>query len=123
MGTAQELRAKRTLDRLALLHGVRSRVVRAGKERDVPLADVVADDLVRLSAGDQVPVDGVVRSAAGLAVDESLLTGEADPVVKQQGDEVLSGSAVVAGAAATSAAMRARPCAGWRSSVRRSESA
>jgi cation-transporting ATPase E len=97
MSTAQEVRAKRTLDRLAVLHGVRSRVVRGGEEREVPVADVVADDLVRLSAGDQVPVDGVVRSAAGLAVDESLLSGESEPVARGVGDEVRSGAIVVAG--------------------------
>ncbi|MGY1679960.1 HAD-IC family P-type ATPase [Geodermatophilus sp. SYSU D01176] len=97
LGVVQEVRAKRTLDRLALLHAVRSRVVRGGAERDVPAADLVLDDLVELSAGDQVPVDGVVRSAVGLAVDESLLTGESEPVVRAPGDQVRSGAIVVAG--------------------------
>ena len=63
----------------------------------MPVADVVLDDLLALAAGDQVPADGVVRTATGLAVDESLLTGEAEPVVKHPGDAVWSGAIVVSG--------------------------
>ncbi|MGY1699821.1 HAD-IC family P-type ATPase [Geodermatophilus sp. SYSU D00766] len=97
VGIVQELRAKRTLDRLAVLQTPRARPVRDGAEREVPVAEVVLDDLLVLRAGDQVPVDGVVRATRGLAVDESLLTGEADAVAKEAGDPVLSGSIVVAG--------------------------
>jgi cation-transporting ATPase E len=97
IGVVQELRAKRTLDRLAVLNAPRARVVRDGAEREVPIADVVLDDLLALAAGDQVPADGVVRTSTGLAVDESLLTGEAEPVVKQPGDAVWSGAIVVSG--------------------------
>ncbi|MGY1734998.1 HAD-IC family P-type ATPase [Geodermatophilus sp. SYSU D00684] len=97
IGIVQELRAKRTLDRLAVLQTPRARPVRDGAEREVPVAEVVLDDLLVLRAGDQVPVDAVVRVARGLAVDESLLTGEADAVPKEAGDPVLSGSIVVAG--------------------------
>ena len=97
IGVVQELRAKRTLDRLAVLNAPRARVVRDGAETELPVADVVLDDLLVLAAGDQVPADGVVRSSSGLAVDESLLTGEADAVVKQPGDAVWSGAIVVAG--------------------------
>jgi cation-transporting ATPase E len=97
IGIVQELRAKRTLDHLAVLQAPRARPVRDGAELEVPVGEVVLDDLLVLRAGDQVPVDGVVRSARGLAVDESLLTGEADAVAKAAGDPVLSGSIVVAG--------------------------
>jgi cation-transporting P-type ATPase E len=97
IGVVQELRAKRTLDRLAVMNAPRAQVVRDGAEEEVPVADVVLDDLLVLAAGDQVPADGVVRSSGGLAVDESLLTGEADAVVKQPGDAVWSGAIVVAG--------------------------
>ena len=97
VGIVQELRAKRTLDRLAVLNAPRARVRRAGDERDVAVAEVVIDDLLCLGAGDQVPADGVVSECAGLTVDESLLTGESEPVVKQPGDQVRSGSIVVAG--------------------------
>ena len=58
---------------------------------------MVLDDLLELRAGDQIPCDGVVHTADGLEVDESLLTGESDPINKAAGDEVLSGSFVVAG--------------------------
>ena len=97
IGIVQELRAKRTLDRLAILNAPRARVVRDGDEHDVEVAAVVADDLLVLRAGDQLPADGVVRESAGLEIDESLLTGEADPVAKAAGDQVRSGSIVVAG--------------------------
>ena len=99
IGIVQELRAKRTLDRLAVLNAPRARVVRDGAECELPVAEVVLDDLLVLTAGDQVPADGVVLDSMGLAVDESLLTGEADAVVKDAGDEVWSGSIVVAGRA------------------------
>ncbi|MFQ1002432.1 HAD-IC family P-type ATPase [Modestobacter sp. SSW1-42] len=97
IGIVQELRAKRTLDRLAVLDAPRARVRRDGADRQVGVAEVVLDDLLSLGAGDQVTADGVVRDATGLTVDESLLTGESEPVVKAAGDPVLSGSIVVAG--------------------------
>ncbi len=97
IGIVQELRAKRTLDRLAVLNAPTARVVRDGAAAELAVADVVLDDLLEIRAGDQVPADGVVRSATGLAVDESLLTGEAEPVAKEPGDAVWSGAIVVAG--------------------------
>jgi cation-transporting P-type ATPase E len=97
IGIVQEVRAKRTLDRLTVLNALQARVVRDGKSSDVEMADVVADDLVELRAGDQVPADGVVIDSDGLEVNESLLTGESDSVVKAPGEEVRSGSVVVAG--------------------------
>ncbi|MFN8025815.1 MAG: HAD-IC family P-type ATPase [Acidimicrobiia bacterium] len=97
IGIFQELRAKRTLDKLAVLNAPRARVVRDGTAADVAVETVVLDDLLELRLGDQIPCDGVVRSADGLEVDESLLTGESDPLDKQPGAEVLSGSFVVAG--------------------------
>jgi cation-transporting P-type ATPase E len=98
IGIGQELRAKQTLDRLAILGQARPRVRRDGEVAALPPAEVVLDDLVELRPGDQLVVDGVVRAATGLEIDESLLTGEADPVAKRPGDGVLSGSFVVAGA-------------------------
>jgi cation-transporting ATPase E len=98
IGIVQELRAKRTLDQLAVLYAPHTRVVRDGVEHDVPVGAVVLDDLVRLRAGDQIVTDGIARTTSGLQIDESLLTGEAEPVGKQIGDQVLSGSFVVSGA-------------------------
>jgi len=97
IGIVQELRAKRSLDRLAVLNQPTSLVRRDGEDSEVPSSELVADDVVVLTLGDQIAVDGTVLTAAGLEVDESLLTGEADPVVKQPGDTVMSGSFVVAG--------------------------
>jgi cation-transporting P-type ATPase E len=97
VGVTQEVRAKRALDRLAVLEAPRARVVRDGKAVDVATDEVVLGDLLELRAGDQVVADGVIVSTRGLEVDESLLTGESDHVAKQPGDEVLSGSFVAAG--------------------------
>ena len=97
IGTFQELRARRTLTTLAVLSAPRARVVREAATSEVPVSEVVADELLALEPGDQVVGDGTVVAATGLEVDESLLTGEADPVDKTVGDEVLSGSFVSAG--------------------------
>ncbi len=97
IGIGQELRAKRTLDRLAVLSAPRVRVIREGAARDIAVDELVADDLVDLRAGDQLVADGVLRASAGLQADESLLTGESEPVDKRAGDRLLSGSFVAAG--------------------------
>ncbi len=97
IGIGQEVRAKRTLDGLAVLSAPTARVVRDGQSAEIAVADVVLDDLLELRSGDQIPADGEVRSSAGLEVDESALTGESDPVAKEVLDQVLSGTIVVAG--------------------------
>jgi cation-transporting P-type ATPase E len=98
IGIAQELHAKLVLDRLAVLSAPRVRVIRDGTPQEVAVAELVAGDLVDLRAGDQLMADGVVRASASLQADESLLTGESEPVDKLVGDHLLSGSFVVAGA-------------------------
>ena len=97
IGVAQEIRAKRELDRLAVLSAPKARVVRDGEAAEVGVSEVVADEVMELTPGDQVVVDGVVLASSGLEADESLLTGEADPIEKAPGDELLSGSFVAAG--------------------------
>ena len=97
IGSVQEFRAKRSLDRLALLHAPSARVLRAATVTEIEVGAVVLDDLLVLRAGDQVPADAEVTDAARLQLDESMLTGESDPVDKTAGDEVLSGSIVVGG--------------------------
>jgi cation-transporting ATPase E len=97
IGIVQEIRAKRTLDQLAVLSEPRVRVVRDGEVREVAVDEVVLDDLIEVRTGDQIAADGVVRATTALQVDESLLTGESDPVDKGVRDPVLSGSFVVAG--------------------------
>ncbi|MGY3319352.1 HAD-IC family P-type ATPase [Arthrobacter sp. TE12232] len=97
IGVVEEYRAKKSLDRLAVLNAPLARVLREGQIHDIATADVVRDDVLVLRAGDQVTADAAVLESSGLEVDESLLTGEADPVDKDAGTEVLSGSIVVAG--------------------------
>ena len=97
IGVVQEYRAKRTLDKLAVLHAPRARVLRDGAEAELAVAEVVHDDVLLLRTGDQVPADATILASEALEIDESLLTGESDPVTKTLGDAALSGSAVVAG--------------------------
>jgi cation-transporting ATPase E len=97
IGIVQELRAKRTLDQLAVLSAPRALVIRDGDVRELGVDQIVLDDVVDLRPGHQVVADGVVLRCESLEVDESLLTGESDPVVKEPGDQLMSGSFVVAG--------------------------
>ncbi|WP_285116445.1 HAD-IC family P-type ATPase [Leifsonia sp. fls2-241-R2A-40a] len=97
IGIVQEYRAKRVLDRAALLAAPHSRVRRDGEVVTVALEDVVIDDLLVLRPGDQVPADAVVLESTGLSLDESMLTGESDPTFKDADAPLLSGSHVVTG--------------------------
>ena len=97
LGIVQEVRAKRMLDRLAVLNAPTARVVREGCTSNVALGDIVLDDLLDVRAGDQIPADGMVRTSEGLEIDEALLTGESEQVPKPAGALVRSGSIVVAG--------------------------
>ena len=99
VGSFQEIRSKRALDRLAALVAPEAVVVRDGVDRRVPLDHVVVGDLVRLAAGDQVVADGTVVSEDGLALDEANLTGESELVTRGPGEPVWSGSFAVEGAA------------------------
>ncbi|MGC9163093.1 MAG: HAD-IC family P-type ATPase [Thiomonas sp.] len=97
IGIAQELRAKRTLDRLVLQTAAPARVWRDGRLVEIGQQDIVRDDLLELGAGDSVPVDCVVLQSTGLEIDESLLSGESEPVARHAGQTLHSGSLVVAG--------------------------
>ncbi|MHA7661971.1 HAD-IC family P-type ATPase [Mycolicibacterium sp. HS_4_1] len=97
IGIIQELRAKQTLDRLAIVGQAKPLVRRQSGTQERSPAEVVLDDVIELGAGDQIVVDGIVLAGANLEVDESLLTGEADAIDKNPGDTVMSGSFVVAG--------------------------
>ena len=99
IGIVQELRAKATLDRLTVLVAPTATVRRSGGTVEIPAEEVVLDDLLVISRGQQVPVDAVVIDSDSVEVSEALLTGEADPIVKHIDDPVYSGSFVVAGGA------------------------
>jgi cation-transporting ATPase E len=103
IGVIQEWRAKKTLDSLAVIGEARPTVRRDGAAVPVSTSQIVLDDVIELGPGDKVVVDGEVVEADSLEIDESLLTGEADPVVKRPGDTVMSGSFVVAGGGAFAA--------------------
>ncbi|KUH75742.1 magnesium-transporting ATPase [Mycolicibacterium novocastrense] len=104
IGIIQELRAKRTLDKLAIVGQTKPLVRRqtgAGSAtQQLSPSEIVLDDIIELGPGDQIVVDGEVVEDTNLEVDESLLTGEADPIAKDVGDQVMSGSFVVAGSGA-----------------------
>ena len=93
IGIFQELKAKRMVDELTLITASDARVIREGEERRIPVDQVVKDDLVVISRGDQVPADGIVIQGSG-SMNESLLTGESNSIPKVPDDEVLSGSFV-----------------------------
>ncbi|MEU2573030.1 HAD-IC family P-type ATPase [Streptomyces anulatus] len=103
IGIIQEWRAKKTLDSLAVIGEAKPTVRREGVAAEISTSEIVLGDLVELGPGDKVVVDGTVSEADSLEIDESLLTGEADPVIKRAGDPVMSGSFVVAGGGAFTA--------------------
>jgi cation-transporting P-type ATPase E len=100
IGIIQEIRAKQTLDKLAIVGQAKPTVRRESGSRAVLPSEVVLDDVIELGPGDQIVVDGEIIEESNLEVDESLLTGEADPIVKGVGETVMSGSFVVAGSGA-----------------------
>ncbi|MFM1917142.1 MAG: hypothetical protein RJB01_657, partial [Actinomycetota bacterium] len=97
IGIFQEWRASRTLAKLSVIGEAKPVVRRDGKEVEVSPGDIVLDDVIVLRTGDQLVVDGTILESSMLEIDESLLTGEADPVDKRVGDPAMSGSFVVAG--------------------------
>ncbi|MEW2136953.1 HAD-IC family P-type ATPase [Streptomyces sp. NPDC005409] len=103
IGIIQELRAKKTLDGLAVIGEAKPSVRRDGRTAEISTSEIVLGDVIELGPGDKVVVDGTLGEAEGLEIDESLLTGEADPVLKKPGDLVMSGSFVVAGGGAFTA--------------------
>ncbi|MEB3070226.1 HAD-IC family P-type ATPase [[Mycobacterium] vasticus] len=100
IGMVQEIRAKQTLDKLAIVGQAKPLVRRRSGTRSLPPGEVVLGDIIELGPGDQIVVDGDIVEEADLEIDESLLTGEADPVGKGIGEQVMSGSFVLSGSGA-----------------------
>ncbi|MGN0242882.1 MAG: cation-translocating P-type ATPase [Lachnospiraceae bacterium] len=96
IGIIQQIRAKQTLDKLNLLHAPKATVLRDGTEAVIPVEELVEDDIILLHAGSQIPADAVLIHGE-VNVNESLITGESDEIIKQREDELLSGSFVVSG--------------------------
>ncbi|MBX7473586.1 HAD-IC family P-type ATPase [Streptomyces sp. NPDC048491] len=103
IGIIQEMRAKKTLDGLAVIGEAKPTVRRDGQAVEISTSEIVLGDVIELGPGDKIVVDGEAVEADGLEVDESLLTGEADPVLKKPGDKMMSGAFVVAGGGAFTA--------------------
>lgn len=97
IGVIQELSARKTLEKLSVLSMANARVLRSGKVKDISVEELVLDDVVYLCSGYQVLADCELLEGDELEVDESMLTGESDPVPKKKGDKILSGSFIVAG--------------------------
>ncbi len=96
VGIFQELRAKHTIDKLSLISAPKATVVRDGKETDIQVKDIVLDDMTILSSGSQICADATIVEGV-IEVNESLITGEPDAILKNVGDEIMSGSFVVSG--------------------------
>ncbi|QEU93595.1 cation-translocating P-type ATPase [Streptomyces kanamyceticus] len=103
IGIIQEWRAKKTLDSLAVIGEAKPTVRRDGKACEISTSEIVLGDVIELGPGDKIVVDGEAVETDSLEIDESLLTGEADPVIKKPGDKMMSGSFVVAGGGAFTA--------------------
>ena len=97
IGVIQELNARRTLEKLSVLSMAHADVIRSGEKKSISIEELVIDDIVGLSTGQQILADCELLEGDELEIDESMLTGEADPVFKVAGDQLLSGSFVVAG--------------------------
>ncbi len=96
IGIIQEIRAKKTLDKLNILNAPKNTVIRDGQEKTIPSEELVLDDIIVLGAGNQIPADVLIEEGE-ILVNEALITGEADSVSKKKGDMLLSGSFVVSG--------------------------
>lgn len=99
IGIIQEIRAKKSVDKLSLLNQAKASVVRNGEEIKINQQDLVKDDVILVRRGGQLCVDGTVIETNGLEVDESQLTGESDPVYRYVDSDVMSGSFVISGLA------------------------
>lgn len=100
VGVAQEIRAKRKLEQIQLLYQPKATVIRDGREQTIQPEEIVAGDVLTVSPGDQILVDGTMIGDGQMSVDESQLTGESDLIPKRTGDTLYSGSFCVTGSGA-----------------------
>lgn len=96
IGTFQEIRSKITLDKISLINTMKVCSIRESKETMIPIQEIVIDDILKVKSGNQIVSDSIVREGF-IEVDESLLTGESEPILKQPGDLLYSGSFIVSG--------------------------
>jgi len=96
IGIIQEIRAKKTIDKLSILSSSKAKVIREGNELEISTEEIVIDDILKFTSGDEISVDSIVLNG-NVEVNESLLTGEIDEILKKEGDILLSGSFIVSG--------------------------
>lgn len=97
IGIFQELKVKKLIDELAVITASKTKACRDGKFQEIPIEDLVMDDLIAVEIGDQIGADCEVLTSDGIEVNESMITGESKPVRKHMGDTLWSGSFLVAG--------------------------
>lgn len=97
IGVIQELKAKNIIEKLSVISEANCTVIRNGSKQRIGIEEIVKDDIVYVTTGDQILADGVLVNGNELEIDESMLTGESDPIYKRKDDEILSGSFAVAG--------------------------
>ncbi|MGL4849923.1 MAG: cation-translocating P-type ATPase [Clostridium sp.] len=97
IGVIQEVKAKNIIEKLSVISEAHCNVIRNGKKESIGIEEIVKDDVVFLTTGDQILADGELLQSSEIEIDESMLTGEADPIGKKVNDRMLSGSFVVAG--------------------------
>ena len=99
IGIIQELKVKSLIDKLSVITTTKVNALRDGESTEIPVNEIVRDDMILVASGDQIVTDGSVYNCKGLEVNESMLTGESKPVRKKDGDKILSGSFITAGTA------------------------
>ena len=99
IGIIQELKVKSLIDKLSVITTTKVNALRGGESTEIPVNEIVRDDMILVASGDQIVTDGSVYNCKGLEVNESMLTGESKPVRKKDGDKILSGSFITAGTA------------------------
>ncbi|MBR3804948.1 MAG: HAD-IC family P-type ATPase [Clostridia bacterium] len=109
IGIFQEIRAKLSIEKLSILQAPTTMVIRNGQEYEISTSDLVLDDVFKVVAGNQIPVDGVVLDG-NAEVNESLLTGESVPIKKKAGDFILAGSFITSGSLVAKADKVAEEC-------------
>lgn len=97
IGIVQELKVKKLVDNLSVITATKVKVIRQGAQQQIPIEELVMDDVMVLESGNQIGADATVLSAVGMEVNESMITGESKPVKKAEGDQLFSGSYLVSG--------------------------
>ena len=94
IGIIQELKVKKLVDGLAVITATKATVIREGQRSEIPIEEIVMDDVIAVESGNQISADSIVLESSGIEVNESMITGESKPVKKKAGDALFSGSCI-----------------------------